>query len=83
MKDRNYFLHNLEAYLLCFKIIEYTKQLLGRILQWIKLLRNSGVHSWMNRHSANILSRNFNGIGLDYARGEPSRHYWKPLFIRK
>ncbi len=88
MRDKNYFSHTSPTYGSPFDMmkkfgIQYSYA--GENIAAGQTTAKSVVASWMNSegHRKNILSANFKEIGVGYAKGGSSGHYWTQMFISK
>ncbi|PLR65937.1 SafA/ExsA family spore coat assembly protein [Bacillus sp. UMB0893] len=88
MRDKNYFSHTSPTYGSPFDMmkkfgIQYSYA--GENIAAGQTTAKSVVAAWMNSegHRKNILSANFKEIGVGYAKGGSSGHYWTQMFISK
>lgn len=88
MRDRNYFSHTSPTYGSPFTMIKnfgISYSAAGENIAMGQPTAQAVVQGWMNSsgHRANILSKNFNKIGVGYAKSSSGRIYWTQMFIRQ
>ncbi|HYK71739.1 MAG TPA: SafA/ExsA family spore coat assembly protein [Pseudoneobacillus sp.] len=88
MRDKNYFSHTSPTYGSPFTMMKnfgITYRSAGENIAAGQRTPQEVVNSWMNSpgHRANILSANFNQIGVGYSSGGSYGTYWTQMFIQK
>jgi uncharacterized YkwD family protein/spore coat assembly protein SafA len=88
MRDKNYFSHTSPTYGSPFTMMKnfgISYRTAGENIAVGQTTPQAVMNSWMNSsgHRANILSSNFNQIGVGYAKGGSYGHYWTQMFIAK
>lgn len=88
MRDRGYFSHTSPTYGSPFTMMKnfgINYRAAGENIAAGQTTPQAVVEAWMNSpgHRANILSTQFTEIGVGYAAGGSSRHYWTQMFITR
>ncbi|WP_425451937.1 SafA/ExsA family spore coat assembly protein [Bacillus taeanensis] len=86
MRDRNYFSHTSPTYGSPFTMIKnfgISYRAAGENIAMGQTSAQAVVQAWMRSegHRKNILSQNYNHIGVGYAKGGSGRYYWTQMFI--
>lgn len=88
MRDKNYFSHTSPTYGSPFDMMRaynITYRAAGENIAMGQSTAQEVVRSWMNSegHRQNILSKNFQYIGVGYVEGGTGRFYWTQMFISR
>ncbi len=88
MSNKNYFSHTSPTYGSPFTMIKnfgISYSAAGENIAMGQTTAQAVVQGWMNSsgHRANILSTNFNKIGVGYAKSSSGKIYWTQMFIRQ
>lgn len=88
MRDKRYFSHTSPTYGSPFTMMKnfgISYRSAGENIAAGQTTAAAVVRAWMNSegHRANILNSSYTHIGVGYASGGSSRHYWTQMFIKK